>query len=393
MVLVENIVGKPVLDHNFFGRDAELEDLQAITEREHVLLLAPRRVGKTSLLHALAKRVDHDGAAIGVYASVAAATSETQFVQTILNAIYATKRGRKLKRGFVSRALGLGRGVKSVKVAGSGVDLETRTPSWQEDADRAFAAIVKSEIPLLILIDELPVLVLALAKADPSGARVRAFLQWFRNLRQQIAGGPKLRFVLAGSIGIDNVTRRHQLTETINDLRLWPLGPFQPAAAHEFLGQLAASYEIELGPELRTAVCSVAEWLIPYHLQVIFSELREHTEATQPTMAILDATIETLLDRRTYFSHWHERLHDALGEPSASIARALLSISAQDPTGATPDAMNQSIAAIVPDPAERTKAFKWIVDVLSNDGYLVLQDGRRRFRSGLLRRYWMRHVV
>ena len=234
VVLVENVVGKPVHDHNFFGRDTELEDLQAITEREHVLLLAPRRVGKTSLLHALAKRVDRDGSAIGVYASVAAATSEPQFVQAILSAIYATKRGRKLKRGLVARALGLGRGVKSVKVVGSGVDLETRAPSWQEDADRAFAAIVKSEIPLLILIDELPVLVLALARSDTSGARVRAFLQWFRNLRQQIAGASKLRFVLAGSIGLDNVTRRHQLTETINDLRLWPLGPFQPAAAHEF---------------------------------------------------------------------------------------------------------------------------------------------------------------
>ena len=117
--MVENIVGKPVLDHNFFGRDAELGDLQAITEREHVLLLAPRRVGKTSLLHALAKRVDRDGSAIGVYASVAAATSEPQFAQAILSAIYATKRGRKLKRGLVARALGLGRGVKSVKVVGS----------------------------------------------------------------------------------------------------------------------------------------------------------------------------------------------------------------------------------------------------------------------------------
>lgn len=393
VVLVENIVGKPVHDHNFFGRDAELENLQAITEREHVLLLAPRRVGKTSLLHALARRVDRDGSAIGVYASVAAATSETQFVQAILSAIYATKRGRKLKRGLVARALGLGRGVKSVKVVGSGVDLETRAPSWQEDADRAFAAIVKSEIPLLILIDELPVLVLALSRADTSGSRVRAFLQWFRNLRQQIAGASTLRFVLAGSIGLDNVTRRHQLTETINDLRLWPLGPFQPAAAHDFLGQLAASYEIELGPELRTAVCGVAEWLIPYHLQVIFSELREHSKGTQPTMEILDATIETLLDRRTYFSYWDERLHDALGEPSSSIARAMLAICAQDPAGATPDAMNQSIAAIVPDPVERTKAFKWVVDVLSNDGYLVLQDGRWRFRSGLLRRYWVRHVV
>jgi hypothetical protein len=344
-------------------------------------------------LHALVKRVEHDGSAIGVYASVAAATNETQFVQAVLKAIYATKGGRKLKRGLVARALGVGRGVKSVKLAGSGVDLETRTPPWQEDADHAFAAIVTSDTPLLVLIDELPVLVLALAKSDPSGARVRAFLQWFRNLRQHPSGATQLRFVLAGSIGLDNVTRRHQLTDTINDLRLWPLGPFESAAAHEFLGQLAASYELELGPDLRAAICSAAEWLIPYHLQVIFSALREHARAAQPTAETLRAAIETLLDRRTYFSYWDERLHDSLGEPSASVARTLLATCSQAPEGATPDAMSQSIAFLVADLVERARSLKWVIDVLSNDGYLVEQDGRWRFRSGLLRRYWVRHVV
>ena len=55
--------------------------------------------------------------------------------------------------------------------------------------------------------------------------------------------------------------------------------------------------------------------------------------------------------------------------------------------------MSQAIAAEVQDAVERANALKWIVDVLSNDGYLVEQDGRWRFRSGLLRRYWVRHVV
>jgi len=393
VVHIENIIGKPVADQNFFGRDAELEELQAITEREHVLLLAPRRVGKTSLLHALVKRVDRDGSAIGVYASVAAATNETQFVQAVLEGIYATKRGRKLKPGVVARTLGLGRGVKSVKIAGSGVDLETRTPPWQDDADRAFVTVITSEHPLLILIDELPVLVLALANSDPSGARVRAFLQWFRNLRQHPAGASKLRFVLAGSIGLDNVTRRHHLTDTINDLRLWPLGPFEPSAAHEFLGELADSYELTLDHELRDAICRAAEWLIPYHLQVIFGALRDHARATQPTTEMLGAVIESLLDRRTYFSYWDERLHNSLGAPSDSIARALLAICAHVPEGATASAMNQAIAPLVPDPVERGKTLKWIVDVLANDGYLVEQNGRWRFRSGLIRRYWVRHVA
>lgn len=390
---IQNVVGKPVVDENFFGREAELEELQAITEREHVLLLAPRRVGKTSLLHALARRVEDDGSAIGVYASVAPATSETQFVQAVLNAVYQTRHGRKLKRGLVARALGIGRGVKSVKVAGSGIDLETRTPPWQEDADRAFAAIMSSNVPLLILIDELPVLVLALARSDPSGARVRAFLQWFRNLRQHPQGAATLRFVLAGSIGLDNVTRRHQLSDTINDLRLWPLGPFDSAMAHEFLRQLAISYDLELGSELCSEICRTAEWLIPFHLQVIFSVLHELAGSTPPTPDMLRTAIETLLDRRAYFSYWDERLHDSLGEPSAAIARALLAICSQVAEGATSVAMSQRIASLVPDAVERANTLTWIIDVLSNDGYLVERDGRWRFRSGLLRRYWVRHVT
>lgn len=390
---IENVIGKPVSDQNFFGRDAELADLQTTTEREHVLLLAPRRVGKTSLLHALAKRVERDRSAIGVYASVAAATTEAQFVQTVLNAIYATPRGRKLKRGLVARALGLGRGVKSVKLAGSGVDLETRTPAWQDDANRAFAAVVASDVPVLILVDELPVLVLALAKADPSGARVRAFLQWFRDLRQHPSGAARLRFVLAGSIGLDNITRRHQLTDTINDLRLWPLGPFEPQAAHEFLGALGDSYQLTLGPEIRAAICDAAEWLIPYHLQVIFGALREHARDLQPTLEMIGPVIENLIDRRTYFATWDERLHDSFGTPSDAIARALLAICAQTADGAAPGALTQTIEPLVADPVDRATALKWIVEVLSNDGYVIEHAGRWRFRSGLLRRYWMRHVV
>ncbi|HET7503535.1 MAG TPA: hypothetical protein VFK02_21080 [Kofleriaceae bacterium] len=390
---IENIIGKPVSGANFFGRDAELAELQGITEREHVLLLAPRRVGKTSLLHALVNRVEADGSAIAAYASVAAATSETQFVQTVLSSIYATRQGRKLKRGFVARALGMGRGVKSVKIAGTGVDLEPRIPAWQDDADRAFATIIASELPLLILIDELPVLVLALANADPTGARVRAFLQWFRTLRQHPESASKLRFVLAGSIGLDNVTRRHHLSDTINDLRLWPLGPFDPPAAQAFLGKLAESYQLALDVKLRAAICQAAEWLIPFHLQVIFGALREHARNVEPTCEMLGSVLDSLVDRRAYFSYWDERLRDSLGAPLDSIARALLAICARADDGASPAAMSQAIAGQVPDAVERASTLRWTIDVLANDGYLVEHSGRWRFRSGLLRRYWVRHVA
>lgn len=280
-----------------------------------------------------------------------------------------------------------------MKVAGTGIDLEGASiPEWQEEADKAFAAIAATGTPWLFMIDELPMLVLLLARQDPSGARVRGFLQWFRNLRQLHQGIENLRFVLAGSIGLDNVTRRHRLTDTINDLRDWRLGPFTRDNADRFLGELAHGYQIKLGPDLRDAICDRAEWLIPYHLQVIFSALRKECAGVPPTMTLLDRTIDALISRKAYFTYWDERLHDAFGAPEDDLARTMLATCARDARGATMTKLQRSLAHQLPDLRDRVTATSWILDVLENDGYLVADTGRYRFRSGLLRRYWLSHL-
>lgn len=391
---MKNVVGKPVTGNNFFGRTQELAELGEITQDEHVLLLAPRRVGKTSLLLALQSNMHREGSATGVYVSVAAATNELQFVKILLQAIYDTRPGRRLKPNAIAGWLGRhGRRLKGVKVAGSGIDLDgAPTPEWQEEADKAFAAIAAVGTPWLFMIDELPMLVLVLARQDPSGARVRAFLQWFRNLRQLPGGIESLRFVLAGSIGLDNVTRRHRLTDTINDLRDWRLGPFTPDNADRFLGELAHAYQVKLGPDLRDAICDRADWLIPYHLQVIFSALRKQCAGTSPTITLLDRAIDALISRKAYFTYWDERLHDAFGAPEDDLARAMLATCARDARGATMTRLQRSLAPQLPELHDRVTATRWIVDVLENDGYLVAEAGRYRFRSGLLRRYWLSHL-
>lgn len=74
---VRNIIGKPVAGANFFGREHELDDLKRITEEEHVLLLAPRRVGKTSLLLALQAETNKTDGTSSSYVSVAPAEGTT----------------------------------------------------------------------------------------------------------------------------------------------------------------------------------------------------------------------------------------------------------------------------------------------------------------------------
>jgi hypothetical protein len=192
---------------------------------------------------------------------------------------------------------------------------------------------------------------------------------------------------------LDSVTRRHRLTDTINDLRDWRLGPYDAETADRFLAELARSYRMEVGLDLRQRICEHAEWLIPYHLQVIFNALRERARVAPLSKSQLDAAVEGLLARRVYFSSWEERLRAALGAPEDSFARAILGVCARDPKGAAVKSLQQCLAGLVPDPIERGKTANWLLDVLQSDGYLVEHAGRWRFRSGLLRRYWERHVA
>ena len=59
-------VGKPVQGENFFDRNTERRRLWELLHDQHVLLLSPRRVGKTSLMYRLAteaeaRKVDDQG--------------------------------------------------------------------------------------------------------------------------------------------------------------------------------------------------------------------------------------------------------------------------------------------------------------------------------------------
>ena len=59
---IRNITGNPVSGHDFHGRHAELKTLRRTIENgNHVLLLAPRRVGKSSVVAETKRLLTEDG--------------------------------------------------------------------------------------------------------------------------------------------------------------------------------------------------------------------------------------------------------------------------------------------------------------------------------------------
>lgn len=87
MVAPENICGLPVRGDNFFDRTDVLRRAWERLETDHLLLAAPRRVGKTSLMHKLVHDARARGWRAGVYTSAQNVEDERAFVAKIYAAV------------------------------------------------------------------------------------------------------------------------------------------------------------------------------------------------------------------------------------------------------------------------------------------------------------------
>jgi uncharacterized protein len=251
-------------------------------------------------------------------------------------------------------------------------------------------ALSKLDGRWLIQVDELPVFVLKLLNQDQptERARVREFLYWMRRLRQEYSG---VRWVLAGSIGLDTVTARLNIADAINDLRIENLGAFDEPTAEAMLAALAATHQVDLSEAVRKYIVARTGWPAPYYLQLIFHETRDlHRTVTETDVT---HAIEDLLGHRNYFDYWRQRLYDELGRPDADYAIALLHHCCRTPDGSARSTLNLSLASTIPDIRAREDKLRYLLDVLLNDGYLVEEQNRWRFRSPLLREFWLRRLA
>ena len=410
---IESSVGRPVRGINFFDRDDERRLLWQHLRQSHVLLLAPRRVGKTSLLLRLADEAAGHGFR-AVYVSVADARSEDDVTRKIIAALAAHPASdpiwRRLQKGPFKRFFS--RLKARVEAGPLSLELAADEGKWGTLAEVTAEAIERLGEPWLVLVDELPIFVLTLLREDTRAAgkespygthelpRTRAFLNWFRQLRNTGGGGATdtpLRWVVAGSIGLDAVVGRARLGDTINDMRVFPLGAFSPATADTFLAALGDSYGLALDAPTRGRLMARAGWLIPFYLQILFSRLHDlcAEESRVPSPSLVDRVVDELLTPtyRAYFDYWRQRLTEELGRPDDQRAQALLAGVAVAPEGLTRRELEVVLSVLVPDPPTREESLRFLLDVLENDGYLARDGDRFRFRSELLREYWVRRVI
>ncbi len=397
---MRNITGNPVSGADFHGRQSELKELlRSIKNGNHVLILAPRRVGKSSVVAETERLLSADGWKV-VSVDVQHAEDEAGFLQLINEAISESQVqldktvGESIKSGIRAFRSAL-RGTK-VAAAGAQLEVSESETTWEEAANPLRAQIKrlsKTDERILFSMDELPIFLHSLLQREDGKKRVQRILNWLRSVRQ--ACGSKLPWLMCGSIGLDSFVHKHELEGSINDLTEMTIGAFASDDAKGLLQRLAnAESEIgELTDDVVDEILRKVGWLLPYYLQLMFHSLMSIAEDNRSSNypAVQDvATAYAVAARTKNLGHWSSRLKDLLDADERRRAQLILTHVAVATGGATRTELHGTLVAAAPqaNPDELQSQLRYLLKLLADDGYVFEEGGRVRFLSFLLRDFW-----
>lgn len=391
-----NKVGPWVIGEDFFNREAEVERLtQLIDEGHNVLLVAPRRIGKTSLVRETFRRMDARERDYLLFVDVQdCKTPEDVIVEIALAAQPYGNLKTKFTDAFDSLLNGVRDNVDSI------FELRFREAivgDWRAKARKIVQTLAEADRSIVICLDELPIMLnrLITKPGDPAEHRVEAevFLSWLR--RAFTAHPDKVRWIVCGSIGLEPILARHNLSFTIGHLRALHLPPWDRATADACLRSLAAGQGYDWPEECREVLLDRLAHFIPHHVQMYFGHVIDDWRrrgATTLTAEDVDRVWHKhMLSTRGHaeLADYEERLLRVLEKTAVDLALALLTEAAVvgrlKPAAAAAIVENHRL-----DHSE--KSLRDVLRVLEHDGYLERDgdSGGWVFVSPLIRDWWSR---
>jgi len=323
---IRNIVGNVPEPEDLYGRQPLLDHLWRQLQGNNVLLLAPRRFGKTGVMrHMLLKP---QGDYLPLYFDLEDVDSPAEFVWRLT--------GEILRHGGLRRLLQrvrnlpgkitdwLKRTFDEIEFEGAKVKFkEAVAQDWRTPARRIMAELEKAPQTLLFILDELPAMLERLAGPRGGKGPANAFLSWFRAVRlHQKDRLRRHRFVVGGSIGIDPILRRLSASETLNDFERVYVEPLAREEAKRLVADLAASLEIRCDEAVRSEVLALIGPAVPYFIHLLFSQLALLPPAQRQPLTV-DALQRVYRGRilgptcKHYFEHYRQRWFGKPKGPSA----------------------------------------------------------------------------
>jgi len=391
---MKNSVGQAVRGNDFWKRINELASIWSAIERgSHVLLVAPRRVGKTSIMFNLQDEPKEGH--IVVYIDTESADSENEFWQKLFNTLLEEEFISKLKK-YTKKFGSFLENLKIRKMSTNGQEFGIEfNDGFVVDYATAFEKLIgelDTDKKLIIMIDEFAQTVENIIRYEDENS-AQKFLRTHRALRQNKNLTNKVTFIYAGSIGLESVVTKMNASKLINDLNSIKVKPLSHDEGITFTQTLCENTSLHMDEETIALLLEKIEWLIPFYIQLLIQELtiisREEQEAIINN-EMIDRAIERALGHRHLFDHWRSKLKDGFKKEGYLFAKEILNSICEEDTMSTLKIRNKATKHELEEDYARE-----IIHSLEYDGYITkYEDGKTyRFNSPILKLWWYKNVA
>ena len=405
--------GNWVEGDRFFDRETELEALtERVRDGTHTLLTAQRRMGKTSLVRELLRRLKVEGRFETIFVDLEGASTPADAIAEIgfqsRSAQGAWGQIKSLFANVLPAEVEIGGRIPALADADLRVKLRAGVDAgnWRQKGDEVFAALAGNGQPVALAVDELPILVNRLLKGDDyrkgrdygiTSERRRSadeFLSWLRKNGQ--AHRDRICMILSGSVSLEPILQQAGLSAHANIFSPFDLKPWDRETAMDCLGALGETYGLVLPQAVRQDMCRRLRCQIPHHVQRFFDTLHEDLRRAGQRSASLE-DVERVYDNEMLgirgqmdLEHYEGRLRMVLGDEGYRAALEMLTEAAVNDGRLRGDAIGrhrESLAAEAGAGAD-PPLIEDVLHVLEHDGYLARQGDGYRFVSGLLEDWW-----
>jgi uncharacterized protein len=378
------IIGNTATGAYYYDRPDIVANIwEQITIGNHVLLAAPRRVGKSSIMkYMIDNSIDNHKC---IYKNIQGLGSADHFFQSIYELIksclnFSQKTSEWLRLLKETE-------IEEVSLTGT-LKIRERAINYLEAVNHILTKLQHNDIKIVLFIDELPEVLHNLNKNNKK-EDATIILKNLRRWRQEDQFR-NFRLVLAGSIGM------HYVIKTIegrnvdcNDLHKVKFEALTNEEAIEYIRWATGnSATIRYTEALMLHLLSKIRYCLPYFINLMLNEINSKARKDKnPAITIndIDNAFDEVVKNSDHFKDWKSRLFDYMPLPDAEFVNEVLIFIAHMNT-----ISKQKLYDLAIRHAKKDNYMDFI-DGLEEDGYIIEESNTYVFVSPFLQAFWKRN--
>ena len=380
------IIGGVAIGSNFFKRDDIVENIwRELKKGNSVLLAAPRRVGKTSIMQYMEENSMENYKLI--FQNIQGVDSANAFFERIytllLNCLNKMDKVKKWFEIFKNT-------ITITKIGPDGVEFGNRPIDFLKATNALLIEInkIKEIENIILLLDELPEVLFNINKTNNKDAIL--ILKSLRHWRQQPEMNKKLKFVLAGSVGIHYVVDKIETRRSdLNDLAIVvDCKPLSDTEVHDYIDWAIEGATVTYSDELKEYLLSKIQYFAPFFINLLLDKINEQArKANNPkiTSQNIDTAFDMVVKHSDYFKDWQSRLQNYMPLEDFNFVNEILIHTAHKGHISLQEIYDKAVKY------NKTAGYMNFIDDLERDGYITEINGEYKFISPFLSAFWKRN--